>query len=146
MEQIREVEAFVGLNPVNTLLEPVDVQGTDGRRVVAGCCSGPGMGPDVNGPASTVVMPPMVDVLLCCLIEDKEELCFRIAQVNIVHLRAHGLTPLGQASQGDPAPQYWSHPPGLPVAALLSARLPSGLRLWAPGRSLSGVQARQSTS
>ena len=58
MEQIREVEAFVGLNPVNTLLQPVDVQGTDGRRVVAGCGSGPGMGPDVNGPALTVVMPP----------------------------------------------------------------------------------------
>jgi len=31
VEQIREVEAFVSLNPVNTLLQPVDVQGTDGR-------------------------------------------------------------------------------------------------------------------
>jgi len=58
VEQIREVEAFVGLNPVHTLLQPVDVQGTDGRRVVARCYSGPGMGPDVNGPTSTVVMPP----------------------------------------------------------------------------------------
>ena len=79
VEQIREVEAFVGLNPVNTLLKPVDVQGTDGRRVVAGCCSGSGMGPDVNGPASTVVMPPTVDVLFGCLVENQEELFFRIA-------------------------------------------------------------------
>ena len=79
MEQIREVEAFVGLNAINTLLKPVDVKGTDGRRVVAGCCSGSGMGPDVNGPASTVVMPPTVDVLFCCLVEDEEELFLRIA-------------------------------------------------------------------
>src|SRR5712691_5535240 len=104
------------------------------------------MGPDVNGPASTVVMPPMVDVLFCCLVEDNEELFFRIAQVNMVHLRAHGLTPPGQASQGDPAQQHWGHPPGLPVAPLLRAPSPSGLRPWAHRRSPSGAQARQSTS
>jgi hypothetical protein len=42
-------------------------------------CSGPGMGPDVDGPASTVVMPSTVDVLFCCLVEDEKELFLRIA-------------------------------------------------------------------
>src|SRR5262245_58994896 len=104
------------------------------------------MGPDVNGPALTVVMPPMVDVVVGCLVDENEELLFLIALVNMVHLLAHRLTPPGQASQGDPARQHWGHPPGLPVVLFLKAPLPSGLCPWAHRPSPSGAHARQSTS
>src|SRR5262249_43134920 len=111
------------IRPTNT----VDVQGLEGGGWGGAGGGGQGMGPDVNGPASTVVMSPVVDVLFCRLVEDEEELCLRIAQVHMVHLRAHGLTPLAQASQAEPVLQHWGHPPGLPVVPLPSDLSPSGL-------------------
>jgi hypothetical protein len=58
MEQVSEVKAFIGLYPVNTLFELIDVKSPDSHRVIACCFIGPGMRPDVYAPTPAFVMPP----------------------------------------------------------------------------------------
>jgi len=94
MEQISEVEPFTGLNPINALFEPIDVEGTNSHRVITGRCMCPGMGPDMYRPASTIVVPSLVNVLLVGLVEEDEQLLFGIMQINFVHLRLHRFSPL----------------------------------------------------
>ena len=84
MEQVSEAKAFIGLYPVNTLFEPIDVKGPDSHRVIARCFIGLGMGPDVYAPTPAFVMPPMVDVFSRCQVEDGQEFFLGVVQVNIV--------------------------------------------------------------
>ena len=62
MEQVSEVEAFLGLNAINSFCKPVDREGPDVRRVVACRGIGPGMGPDVESPPPAFITPSMVHV------------------------------------------------------------------------------------
>ena len=97
MEQISEVEAFIGLNPINPRLKPVDVEGPDVRRVVARRGIDPGMGPDVEHPTPAFIVPSMVHVFSRRHVEEVEQFCFRVAQVNCVHSGLHGsVSPCGK--------------------------------------------------
>src|SRR5215471_8346106 len=95
MEQVSEVEPFIGLYPVNTLFEPIDVKSPDSHRVIPGRCICPRMGPDMYRPASTIVVPSLVNVLLIGLVEDDEQLILGIVQIDFVHPRLHRFSPLG---------------------------------------------------
>src|SRR2546430_9123944 len=101
----------------------------------------PGMGPDSNSPAMTMVVPSQVHILLGSHSEDGEQLFLGVAQVHVVHARAHWLIPLTQASQGDPARLRLGHPQGqhLPLLPELSQ---SGPHQLAHHQSQSVTQAR----
>src|SRR6266446_6273167 len=144
VEQVSELEAFVGLDAINTLFKPVDVECPDSRRVIARRWVCPGMGPDIDGPTPAFVVPSMVDVLFRGHGEDGEELFLGVAQVNPVHLCAHELTPQAQASQGDPARLHLGPPPGQPLAPLPRGLSQSGPRQLAHRRSPQAAQARLS--
>src|SRR5262249_22481082 len=103
MEQVSEVKPFISLNPIYTLFHPVDIQGPERGGVIACRCSVPGMRPHMYGPTLTVVMPSEVNILLRGHGKDGEQFFLGVAQVYLVHLRLHWLTPLTQASQEAPA-------------------------------------------
>jgi hypothetical protein len=86
MEQISEVEAFFGLYTVNPFFHPVDVKGSDGWGVIAYRGIVPGMGPDSNSPALTIVVPSQVNILLGGYGEDGEE--FQIPSDLVVRYQA----------------------------------------------------------
>lgn len=94
MEQVSEVEAFLGLNAINPFCNPVDREGPDVRRVVACRGIGPGMGPDVESPPPAFITPSMVHVLFRRHVEEQEEIFLRVAQVNGVHSGFHGFVSL----------------------------------------------------
>jgi|GEM_PF-6446155 len=95
------------------LFKPVDVKGSERGGVVA--CRGivPGMRLEMYRPTVTMVVSSKVHILLGGYGKDSEQLFLGVTQVNLVHLRLHGLTPPVQASQADPARHHWDHPQGL---------------------------------
>jgi len=103
MEQISEVEAFLGLNPLNPLCKPVDIEGPDVRRVVARRGIDPGMRPDVERPTPAFIVPSMLHVFFRRHLEEVETFCLRVAQVNCVHSDLHGSVSLILLSPRDTA-------------------------------------------
>jgi hypothetical protein len=103
MEQVSEVKLFLRLNPRDTLCHPVDIQGPERRGIIAGCGSVPGMRPYMYRPTLTAVVPSEVNIRLRGHGKDGEQFFLSVAQVYLVHLRLHWLTPLTQASQEAPA-------------------------------------------
>src|SRR5437899_578130 len=107
MEQVSEVKAFIGFYAINTLFEPVDVECSDGRRVVACRWVCPGMGPNIDGPTPAFVAPSMVYVLFCGHVEDGEKFFLGVAEVNLVHLWDHEVSP--PFSENSNASSHFGH-------------------------------------